>query len=146
MKKNTKIKKELESIEIGKWITKLYELGFKDISFPILIVYDEWDGIHLQIVSNIAEFALTNSIHHYPLDYDTKLVDSNGKFFTWKYDDINRTNLPGPLIRTLNLEEVRILLSEGIIDHKLENEIKLKMSNANTIDELLKDLFNYEFY
>ena len=146
MKKHKKIKKELESIEIGKWITKLYELGFKDISFPVLIVYDEWDGIHLNIVSGIEEFALTNSIHHWPLDYDTKLLDSHGKFFTWKYDEINKTNLPGTLIKTLNLEEVIILISEGIIDHKLENEIKLKMSSANTIDELLKELFNYDFY
>lgn len=144
-KENKKIKEKLRSIEIGKWITKLDELGFKDISFPILIVYDEWDGIHLQTVDDLREFALTNSIHYWPLDYDTKLLDSNGKFFTWKYDNINKTNLPGTIIKLLEIKEAKELIRQGIIGHKLENEIKSKVNNALSINELFKELSSYYF-
>jgi hypothetical protein len=144
-KEHRKIKEELESIEIGKWISKLYELGFKNISFPICIVYDEWDGIHLNTVEDITEFALTNSIHYWPLDYDTKLLDSRGNLWTWKYDEVNKTNLPGTIIKTLSMAEVKTLIIEGIINHKLEDEIKLKVDNASTIDKLFKELLEYDF-
>ena len=93
-KEQESLKKKIEIKGINDWIDKLHKLGFKDISFPILIVYDEWDGIHLQIFSDLSEFAFTNSIHYWPLDYDTKLLDCKGNLWSWKYDNMNKTNLP----------------------------------------------------
>jgi len=143
-KEQQSFKKKIEENGINDWIDKLYKLGFKDISFPILIVYDEWDGIHLMIVGDIREFAITNSIHYWPLDYDTKLLDCKGNLWNWKYDNINKTNLPGTMIKSLEIEEVKELVNQGIIGHKSENEIKSKLNDAINIDELLHKLSNYD--
>jgi len=142
-KEQQSVKKKFEKNGIKNWINKLYQLGFKDISFPILIVYDEWDGIHLQIVSDLSEFALTNSIHYWPFDYDTKLLDCKGNLWSWKYNNMNKTNLPGTMIKSLEIEEAKGLIRQGIIGYKLENEIKSKVNEATTIDELLSKLSKF---
>ena len=94
-KKKKSIEAERKKLGFKKWMQKLYALGFKDISFPILIICDEWSGIELILVDDLEEFAFTNSIHYWPLDSDARLLDSNGNLWTWKYDNFNKTNLPG---------------------------------------------------
>ena len=134
------LKVEREKLGFEKWMQKLYALGFKDISFPILIIYDEWRGIELTLVDDLEEFAFTNSIHYWPLDSDARLLDINGNLWSWKYDNINKTNLPGIFKVKLTLEDVKKIVREGIIGQKLENEIKIIINNANTIRELFNRL------
>lgn len=139
-KKNAKAKISRENLK--QWVDKLSELGFKEIAFPIFIVYDKWNGIELTCVSDLNEFAYTYSYHYWPLDDDSKLLDRNGNLWSGKYDKLNKTNLPNTFIMTLKLENVKELLREGIVGHKSENELKVIIEESRTIEVLFNRLVN----
>jgi hypothetical protein len=144
-KDQKKIKVQLRRIGTQQWIDMLRDLGLNAITFPIFIIREEWNGITLTLVSDLKEFAISNSIHYWPLDYDAKLLDSYGNMWTWKYDDYNKTNLPGSLLKTSSLEEVKEIINKGIIGYKSENEIKSIVNSASSINGLFNSLLKFNF-
>ena len=137
-KKN--LKTQIKRGERQKWIDKLNDLGFKEIEFPIFIVYDKWNGINLTLVGDLEEFAVTNSIHYWQLDNDSRLLDRNGRLWSWKYDHQNKTNLPNTFIKQLTLKDVKKIVIEGIIGFKSEDELKTIIVKVETIEKLFNRL------
>ena len=48
------------------------------------------------------------------------------------------------MIKSLEIEETKELIRQGIFSHKLEHEIKSKVNEAITIIDLLSMISNYD--
>jgi hypothetical protein len=119
----------------GKWTEQLLNLGFDKIAFPILIK----DGADLNLVY-LKEFAIDSDLHSLEFESNFELIDSNGQVWTWKYDHINKTNLPGDLIRTMSLDEVKEIVNGYFDDTKIKTDIEALTKEASSIHDLLEKL------
>ena len=111
---------------------KLNKLGFDKVTFPILIK----DGADLNLVS-LDQFAGDSDLYLFEFESNYELIDSNGQLWTWQYDKINKTNIPGKFIRTLTFLEVKKVVDTYFVDSKLKDEIK----SLTTVTPTTKELF-----
>ncbi|MCX6350431.1 MAG: hypothetical protein NTX03_01050 [Bacteroidetes bacterium] len=116
---------------------KLNNLGFDKIAFPILIR----DGADLNLVY-LEEFATDADLYYHEFDNNFDLIDSNGKVWNWKYDTVNKTNLPDSCIKTITLDEVRKIVNTYFANTKMKNEIQAMTEETNSIYDLLENLEN----
>ncbi len=123
------------SISPEEWMNKLISLGFDKIAFPILIK----DGVDLDLVY-LDEFAIDADLHYHEFESNYELIDSNGKVWTWKYDTLNKTNLPGNYLRTMTLDEVRKIVNDYFAKSKMKNDIQTLTAEVTSIHELLEKL------
>jgi hypothetical protein len=119
------------------WINQLSSLGFDKIAFPILIK----DGADLDLVY-LDQFAMDADLHYHEFENNYELIDSNGKVWNWKYDTMNKTNLPGTYIRTMNLDEVKKIVNIYFENSKMKNEIQVLTEEMNSIKDLFAKLEN----
>ena len=109
-------------------------MGFNKISFPIIIK----DGGDIDIIYELKDFALDSD--YYLHEFDNRLmflIDGNGQVWSWKYDLVNRTNLPDKLKQTLSFEEVKKLIENYYRGSKIEVEMKGVIRNVSTIRKLI---------
>lgn len=127
-------RKEKRMINENLWIESLNELGFKKVTFPIILKF----GTDIHVIYSLKDFALDVDLYFFEFDRDSELIDSKGQLFSWKYDVKNKTNLPNHLKRLLTLEEVKSIIIDYFRDSKLALEIKEKIDKITAIDTLIE--------
>jgi len=121
------------------WAKKLNNLGFDKINFPIIIKYRN----NLDIVYRFDDFAMDPDLYFHEFESKDELIDCNGNLWTWKYDRINKVNIPSFLKRTMTLEEVKRIIDTHFQDSIKRKEIKSISERVTTINELLEQLADY---
>lgn len=86
----------------SNWLELIKKLGFDKISTPFIIK----NGLDLELVT-LEVFAMDPDFFYWEYGSNIDLIDSRGELWSWKYDEINKTNLPGDYKRTLKIDEVR---------------------------------------
>lgn len=116
-------------------ITQLNSLGFNKITFPILI--KEGNDLNLYTIN---EFASDPDSYFHEFDAQLTLIDSRGNLWDWKYDKTHKLNLPGNFIRTLSLEEVKIIVSQYFQNSRIRVEMDTLIQGAETISDLFESI------
>ena len=73
-------------------------------------------------------------------EYDDKIefIDSEGQLWSFKYDFINKINLPGKIKTKLTTDQVRKIICDYSKDTEIEKEIILQLNNATSIESLIE--------
>ena len=118
----------------NSWMEELNRLGFNKVTFPIIIK----DNFDLQVVSELKDFARDPDIFYQKFDNNVQLIDHEMKIWTWRYDLINKTNLPNELIKSLTFEKLKELLSYQLDESKQGEELTEFLYKIPTIDGLIE--------
>jgi hypothetical protein len=114
-----------------KWKDNLLELGFKKISFPILIK----EGYDLNLVY-FDEFFNDPDLYYWQFSNDCELIDINGHVWSWIYDDKNRTNIPGQLKRVIDVDDLKRLIQLHFISKRIKVDNITQNENLTTIEQV----------
>lgn len=122
------------------WTTRLNNLGFNEVTFPILLK----EGKDIEIVCSLKDFASDPDLYfHDQYDERNVFIDSKGQIWSWKYDKANNTNLPSTVKSILTLAEVKEIISLYFIGNKVEQEIHLRTKQVSTIEELFNAIADF---
>lgn len=117
----------------AEWTIQLNDLGFHAVTFPIMLT----EGVDIDVVCTLKDFASDPDLYFHEYDERNSFIDSKGHFWTWKYDQSNKTNLPGTIKSTMTVDEVRKKISDYYKGTKTEQEINQLTNQILTIDGLL---------
>ncbi len=126
---------EQKRLKAEKVFADLLALGFDKIEFPILIQ----DGFDLSIVSDKEHFFGDPDIYHFKLENNVRLIDYNGKFFTWGYNTRQKSNYPDKFVRQLTVDELREIANQYFKDAKKKPDL----GNEKTTNELIDKIWDY---
>lgn len=107
---------------------------FKKITFPIIIK----DGEDLDVVYRLKDFMIDPDLYLHEYDSKMELIDCNGELWSWNYDRINKSNIPGSFKKTMSVNEVKQIVTNYFNQSKVQNEIATLLSKSNTIREILE--------
>jgi len=116
-----------------EWTSKLHHLGFDKIHFPIIIK----DGPDLDVVYELRDFAIDSDFYFHEFDQQIEMIDSTGQLWDWKYDTVNKTNLPNTVKRTLTFDEVNTIINLYFQGTNMELDIKEQTGKVSTINMLI---------
>ena len=135
IKKVLSDRKEQRERKTQKIQADIFSLGFNKIKFPILIQ----DGDDLTAVHDFEHFISDSDIHFFEFEATVKLIDSEGRQFTWGYNFVFKTNFPNNFVQNMTLEEVK-----EIADKYFKNsKVKPELGSASTTKELIDILSEY---
>lgn len=116
-----------------EWTKRLDELGFHAVTFPIMLK----EGADIDVVCTLQDFASDPDLYFHEYDERNNFVDSKGQNWTWKYDQNNKTNLPGIVKSILTVDDIKKIISNYYKGTKIEQEIAHSIIDVTTIDSLL---------
>jgi hypothetical protein len=122
-------RKEKRRREEEKFFSDTWALGFDKIEFPILIQ----DGLDLSIVSDKEHFFGDADIYFFEFDDSMRLIDSNGRQFTWGYSSGQKSNYPDKFVKQLTMDELREIAGQYFKEAKK----RLNLGDAKTPRELM---------
>jgi hypothetical protein len=119
---------------LNQWADTLYRLGFIKVTFPIILR----DSVYFEVIYKLQDFAIDPDFYYHKFDSDTELIDCTGQLWSWKYDNISKTNLPGELIRTMTVDEVREIICNQFDNSEFGLDMKEKLAGISKVDSMLK--------
>ncbi len=128
-------RKESRKLEREKFYADTLALGFDKIEFPIIIQ----DGHDLSIVGDREHFFGDADIYFYEFDSSMRLIDVNGRQFTWGYSTGQRSNYPDRFIKQMTVDELREIANQYFKDSKQKPDI----GDEQTTKELIDKIWDY---
>lgn len=113
---------------------RLDKLGFYAVTFPIMLK----EGADIDVVYTLQDFVSDPDLYFHEYDERNDFVDSKGQNWTWKYDQINKINLPGIVKSVLTVDDIKKIISNYYKGTNIEQEIAHSIIDVTTIDSLLK--------
>jgi hypothetical protein len=125
-------RKEKTKLEREQFSADTLALGFDKIEFPIIIQ----DGLDLSIVGDRGHFFGDPDIYFFEFDSSMRLIDANGRQFTWGYSSGQKSNYPDRFIKQLTVDELREITNQYFKDSKKKPNIGDEKSTRELIDKI----------
>ncbi len=125
-------RKENRKLEIEKYYSDTLALGFDKIEFPIIIQ----DGLDLSIVGDREHFFGEPDIYFFEFNSSMRLIDVNGRQFTWGYSTQQKSNYPDRFVKQLIVDELREIANQYFKDLKKKPDLRDAKSTKDVIDKI----------
>lgn len=125
-------RKKKRKQESEKFFANTLALGFDKIKFPIIIQ----DGLDLSIIDDRGHFFADPDIYFFEFDNNMRLIDANGRQFTWGYSTDQKSNYPDRFIKQLTVDEIREVANHYFKDVKKKPNIGGEKSTRELIDKI----------
>lgn len=125
-------RKENRKLEREKYYSDTLALGFDKIEFPIIIQ----DGLDLSIVGDREHFFGEPDIYFFEFNSSMRLIDVNGRQFTWGYSTQQKSNYPDRFVKQLMVDELREIANQYFKDLKKKPDLRDAKSTKDVIDKI----------
>ncbi len=120
LKKKLDLLKERNKKKEVAWTKKLFDNGFSNVEFPIVIIHSD----DLDFIETLSDYSIDPDIHFFEFDATSEMIDANLSNWAWKYNKNIKANLPDKIIKTVAEPHVIELILNFFEDKKQYKEIE----------------------